>query len=304
MNDLNINCKHKQLLKKESKFDFCKKCGCFLIISYNNKVKEIQSFSILPKKIITSQDIPPNETMNSINKNLEMYSLRNFFNSTDDIPEKYRETRKVYIDMLKEYIVEYQFSTRSFFLGIYILDYIHIRYPYEDYIDKMKGELLVLGAFLIAVKFIEDDAYPPGLDTFTNKSNKSLLYSMSEVRKYEVIVSMLMEFKLDHFTSYYITETLLAHGIVFTYELQDLNLKDSKHIKEKLKKLYKLSLDINKMFVESIHSLSFNSLEIAITSIIMSKELLQFETTWNKELELFYNINADSLNNCYNAILK
>lgn len=58
------------------------------------------------------------------------------------------------------------------------------------------------------------------------------------------------------------------------------------------------------MFVESIHSLSFNSLEIAITSIIMSKELLQFETTWNKELELFYNINADSLNNCYNAILK
>ena len=111
MTDTNINCRHKQLIKKENeKIDFCKKCGCFLIIKYS-KVKEVESFAILPKKMITSLDIPPTDTVKSIKRHLESSSLQNF----KDIPVEYLSVRKSLIDMLKEYIVEYNFSTRSYF---------------------------------------------------------------------------------------------------------------------------------------------------------------------------------------------
>jgi hypothetical protein len=300
MTDTNINCRHKQLIKKENeKIDFCKKCGCFLIIKYS-KVKEVESFAILPKKMITSLDIPPTDTVKSIKRHLESSSLQNF----KDIPVEYLSVRKSLIDMLKEYIVEYNFSTRSYFLGIYILDYIHLKYPYNDYISKMKLDLLVLGVFLVAVKFIDDDAYPPTLDSFPSKKSPSLYYSLNEVRKYEFMIACLMEFKLDHFTSYYLTETILSHGVVFTSELQAMNLKDSKSIKDKLKKLYRLALDINKMFVEDIHSLQFSALEIAATSVVMAKELLKFENIWNNELEWLYGVKLNDLTPCYNSILK
>ena len=163
-----------------------------------------------------------------------------------------------------------------------------MKYQYEDYIAKIKPDLLVLGVFLVAVKFIDDDAYPPSLNEFPNKKNPSLFYPLNEVRKSEFTVAALMEFRLDHYTSYYLTETILSHGVVFTSELQAMNLKDSKSIKEKLKKLYRLALDINKMFVEDISSLKFSNFEIAATSVVMAKELLKFELTWNNELEELY----------------
>lgn len=301
MTDTNINCRHKQLIKKDKeKVDFCKKCGCFLIIKYS-KVKEVESFAILPKKMITSLDIPPPETIKRIKTHLEKSCLSKHYKS---LPPEYLQIRKALIDLLKEYIVEYNFSTRSYFLGIFILDYIHMRYPYKDYISKMKLDLLVLGVFLIAVKFIDDDAYPPTLDSFPSKKNPSMYYSLNEVRKYEFMVASLMEFQLDHYTSYYLTETILSHGVVFTNELLEMNIKDSKSIKDKLKKLYRLALDINKMFVEDPLSLQFSNLEIAATSVVMAKELLKFDNPWNFELEELYGVKLNDLTPCYNSILK
>lgn len=300
MSETNLNCRHKQLIKKDNeKIDFCKKCGCFLIIKHS-KVKEVESFAILPKKMITSLDISPQDTVKRIKLHLEKSSLQNF----KQMPQEYINVRKALIDLLKEYIVEYNFSTRSYFLGIYILDYIHCKYPYNDYISKMKLDLLVLGVFLVAVKFIDDDAYPPTLDSFPSKKTPSLYYSLNEVRKYECMIAFLMEFKLDQFTSYYLTETILSHGVVFTSELQTMNLTDAKAIKDKLKKLYRLALDINKMFVEDIQSLQFNAIDIAATSIVMAKELLKFENIWNSELEWLYDVKLNDLTPCYNSILK
>ena len=302
MSDTNINCKHKQLIcnDKES-VDFCKKCGCFLIVKTNNKIKEIDSFTVLPKKIITSLDISPYDTILKMKDQMKDNDLSQLYST---IPEEYHQMRKALVEMLKDYIIEYGFSTRSYFLGVYILDYIYCNYSYNDVISKLKTDLFILGVFLVAIKFIDDDAYPPALDTFPKKKSPTIYYSLNDVRKYEFIVIKLMNFKLDYFTSYYITETILAHGVVFTKELQALNCLDPKTIKDKLKKLYRLSLDINKMFVEDINCLKFNIFDISVTSIVMAKELLKFETAWNPELEHLYQIKQNSLASCYNSILK
>ncbi len=302
MSDMNINCKHKQVIKNEKeKIDFCKKCGCFLVIKYVEKTKEVDSYSVLYKKMITSLDIPPYDTYSRVKDSVFKFNLSKEYSN---LPEEYQEQRKFLIDLLKEYIVEYNFSTRSFFLGVFILDYIYCKHPYEDTVSKLKPDLLVLGVFLVAVKFIDDDAYPPTLDSFTNKKNPTLLYPLSEVRKYEFMVTKLMEFKLDYFTSYYITESILSHGVIFTHELQKMGLNESKGIKEIIKKLNRLALDINKMFVEDINFIRFNALEIATTSIIMAKELLKFEISWNPELKHLYGIGEEDVSSCYNAILK
>lgn len=302
MSDMNIHCKHKQIVRNEKeKIDFCRKCGCFIVIKYSAKHKEVESYSILPRKMITSLDISPYDTIQNVIKQAKEAELSKFYSK---LPEEYFSIRKSLIELLKDYIVEYSFSTRSFFLGIYILDYIYCKYSFPDVVSKLKTDLLVLGVFLVAVKFIDDDAYPPALDTFANKKNPSIFYSLNEVRRYEFMVAKFINWKLDIFTSYYLTETILSHGVIFTYEIEKLGITSSKIIKDTIKKLYRLALDINKMFAEDINSIKFNSLEIAATCIMMSKELLKFETQWNPELQHFLQIDPESLNICYNSILK
>lgn len=302
MLDTNINCKHRQVIKKDQgKIDFCKRCGCFLIIKYSQKQKEVESYSLIPKKMITSLDINPHDLIAEVSKKIKEESLAKYY---PKLPEDYIKNRKSLISMLKDYIIEHSFCNRSYFLGIYILDSIFSKHSYSDVVSKFKEDYLVLGVFLIAVKFIADDAYPPELDSYQSKKNPSILYSLSEVRKYEFMVLKLMEFKLDYFTSYYLTETILSHGVVFTHEIQKMNITDAKVIKEKLKKLYRLALDINKMFVEDADILKFNALEVAATCITMAKELHKFEIPWNPELEHLYKIDSKSLATCYNAILK
>ena len=83
-----------------------------------------------------------------------------------------------------------------------------------------------------------------------------------------------------------------------------LNLKEGKSIKEKIKKLYRLALDINKMFVEDEESIKYSNLIIACTSIVMAKELLKFKDTWNDELEGLYKVKLSDMTSCYNSILK
>ena len=302
MSDMNVNCKHKQVVKNvNEKIDFCRKCGCFLVIKYNEKSKEVEAYSILHRKMVTSLDISPFDTFHNISLSV---NSNNFSKYYDNLPKEYHSLRKTLLDYLKDYIVEYNFSSRSYFLGAFCLDYIFSKYSYEEMLIKLKPDLLALGVFLISVKFIDDDAYPPTLETFTNKSNPSIFYSLNEVRKYEFMVAKLMEFKLDFFTSYYLTETILSHGVIFTYEIQKMGLSDAKAIKEIIKKVNKLALDINKMFVDDISSMKYSSLEIAASSILMAKELLKFDISWNNELVALYGIKADDLNNCYNSILK
>jgi hypothetical protein len=246
----------------------------------------------------TGLDIAPQDTMKEIRKELNQIYFKN------SSPEEYTNTRASLIDLVKDYIIEYSYSTRTYFLTIFIIDYLHANHSYKDVISRLKPDLLVLGSFLIAVKFLEDDAYPPSLDTFPSKKNPNLYYALNEVRKYEGIIIILMNFKLDYFTSYYLLETILSHGVVFTNELTSIELSDKKACKDKLKRLYKLAIDINKLFIEDITSLEYDMFEIAATCVVMSKELMKFEVSWNPELEKLYSLDLNSLSNCYNAILK
>lgn len=297
----NINCRHRQLINKESKtIDFCKKCSCFLSIKYG-KQKEVVSFSIVPKRMITPSETSPYESILKLIKESQNSNLSCYFKS---IPNDYLQMRKHLITYLKDYIVLYKYSSRSYFLAVHIMDSIYCKHPYDEFICKLKPDVLTLAIFLVSVKFIDDDAYPPSFDSFPSKKNPTIYYSLNELRRYELIVLKLMDYKLDICTTYYITETILTHGVIFSHELNQMGLTDSKSVKETVKKLYRLALDINKMFIESVESLKYSPLEIAVTSIIMAKELTSFSETWNPELAELYQIRSVDTLGCYSSILR
>lgn len=303
MADTNLSCKHNQLISSEVEvINFCSKCGCILVKRFKkDKTRDTDAFTVIPSKMMVTLNISPLDCFKSITNQVEQTDLSINF---ERFSEEYQITRKRLISMLKGYIIEHNFNNRSYFLGIYILDYIFANHPYNELINKLKLDLLILGIFLVAVKFIDDDAYPPTLDSFTNKNNISLLYSLSEVRKYECIVVKLINFKLDIYTSYFLTETMLSHGIVLNTEFVAAGINDPKQIKDKLKKLYRLSLDINKLFVEDFNFLKFSQLKIAATSIMIAKELMKFDKGWSFEFENIYMIPKSSLSKCYSTILK
>lgn len=303
MTDNSLTCKHTHQIKCEvESISFCSKCGCIVVKRFKkDKSKDTDAFAVIPSKMMGALNLSPYDCFKTAVNQVEQTDLSLCF---EKFSEEYLLTRKKLISMLKGYIIEHNFNNRSYFLGVYILDYIFAKNSYNELSDKLKLDLLVLGIFLVAVKFIDDDAYPPVLDSFTNKSNSKLLYSLSEVRKYECIVVKLMDFKLDIYTSYLLTETLLSHGIVLNIEFIQAGINEPKQIKDKLKKLYRLSLDINMLFVEDFNFLKFSQLKIAATSILMAKELLKFEKGWSSEFENLYNIPKSSLAKCYSSILR
>lgn len=299
----NINCRHRQLINKEKEgksLDFCKKCGCFLSIKYG-KQKEVISFTIVPKRMITPLEISPYDTVPKLIKESQGADLSTYFLN---ISNDYLQMRKILVNQLKEYIVQYKYSSRSYFLAVHILDTIYCKHSYNEVASKLKPDVLTLSVFLVSVKFIDDDAYPPSFDSFPSKKNATIYYSLNELRRYEFLVLKLMDYKLDICTSYYITETILAHGVIFSHELNQMGLTDSKSVKETVKKLYRLALDINKMFIESIDSLKYSPLEIAVTSVLMAKELTCFSENWNPELAELYQIKSIATLSCYQSILK
>lgn len=303
MTDLNLNCKHKQLIKnnKSEKMNFCKKCGCILLINFKEqeKIKEVQSYSITNTKNIKSLDISPIDTIDRINISLNYEKTRKrLYNKV------FLSQRTDMISSLKSYINENNFSSRSFFLGVFIIDHIFSSHPFENFLSNLKIDLFIIGVFLVSVKFIDDDAYPPTLDSFPNKSNPALFYQLSEVRKYEYIILKLMDFKLDFFTSYYLTETMLSHGVVFSSELIRDDINEVKTIKETIKNISRIALDINKMFVYNHEFINYSPIEIAVSCIIMAKELRKITNPWTYELEFLYKIPEKSIINCYNSILK
>lgn len=296
----NISCKHRQLVKSivNTERDFCRKCGCILVIK-NGKYKEVESFSILLRKFISPLETFPQDTIRLMKAELEKSSLSKYFSK---IPESYVEKRKELIEMLKDYFFEYKFSSRGYFLGVYLLDFIFIASSYPT--SELKTDILVLAVFLVSIKYIEDNVCPPILSSFPNKKNMNLLYPVNEVRKYEVIVMQLADYKLNVFTSIYLTEAILSQGVTFSHEFKRMNIVDSKGIKDKLKKLNRLAIDINKMFIENIDSIQFNALEIALTSINLSKELMKFDEQLGKELESLYGVDTINLASCYDAIIQ
>lgn len=301
MGDTNIKCEHKPFLNKDESIDFCGRCGCILVVKQVNSLKEIESFSVHHKKVIFPPEVSPQNTFAIFYNYIESAFQHDRFSK---LSEEYFDLRKTLIELLKDYIIKYQYSVRSLYLGVHMLDTIFSSYPFSDLHCNLNSEKLVLGVFLVAVKFLEDDAYPPNLNLYVNKQNPSILYPLNEVRRYESLVLQLMNYNLRAFTSHYILETLLSHGIIFTHELNRMGTTNEDSMAEILTNVSKLSQSLNLKFLEDKDSLKFTPIQIALSCIAAAKELLKFATKSSPEMEKLCKIDSDSVVECKKSILR
>lgn len=305
MSYTNLNCEHTQLFK--TNIDFCKNCSCILIVQNET----ILDHSLIDKQHINKIDYSPIDSFKIIFNSQKDFSK--IMNSSN-LSEEYSNRRPYLINLLREYYVEYKYSDKCFFLGIYLLDLLMcsvemgstfdlVGFTKDDFEKTIKYDLVVLSVFVLSIKFLEDDSYSPLLDSFVNKKNPSILYSLTEVRKYETFVLRLLRYKLDYYTSYFITETILTHGVIFNEEMTEMGISNGKRIKEIVKDIWKLAVDLNMSFVYSNDFLLFSPFEIATTSIRIAKESKKFKKPiFSNDFSYLYRV--EEYSECYNSMMK
>lgn len=126
---------------------------------------------------------------------------------------------------------------------------------------------------------------------------KEVNYEMNDIRKYEDYVLKFLSFKLNYFTTYSILEYIISNGVIFE--------KDFKHdeslssIKEKVKRVNKLSFQILVSYIEDPNYLNFNHIEIAFSCILAAKDMLKFKNIFPIELENIYGLKLGVFAKCF-----
>ena len=243
----------------------------------------------------------------------------------------YKENRNSIIQLIKKINKALDNSSQTFFLALYYIDLIltnekfekNFKYYYENNendleINENDLVMISLSCLIVSTKFNENDPNVPNIISFINfcayYSYNRYIYKVEELKKAEVIVIKLLEYKLNYYTLYHFFSFFFTHGFLFEkiFEKEDIKLmKLSKN--EMLEKIYILSREIMDEFIEDYENIKFilgndilfTSIEILIsaTQHILNNSLLELFDEKKNIFELLYQINCDQ-NKENNEIIK
>lgn len=142
--ETNTYCEH---TRKELFGPFCVNCGC---IFKHSDESGCRIFSLKPKSLISSLDIPPLETFAHIEK---VIGYKIYFKKVrEHMSEFYKKARVSCMKFIKRLVEDYKFSARSFYTAVFYLDLIYLNYDYYSILKDFKSELIAIGCFLVAGK--------------------------------------------------------------------------------------------------------------------------------------------------------
>ena len=269
---------------------------------------------------VQKTEIPPKEIFNLMKTNI----FDNFTHfSLFSINKDYINSRKALFSLLHKITIRMGFKSQTFFLCAHYLDIIFTKKKRIH----LNLNILGLSCLCLAAKFCENDPMVPHLQYFIKIFNNINGYKnailMSELKRGEVAVLKILNYKLNYYTIYDFNSFLFGHGILKIEQLKEIENKNKKlyrssrkkfvvnstnslMIKNILEKVYKKSrayLDI--IIKNSKICFKYNPMFISI--YIMKKsveEVLANERKINscekKEKEDFYEKN----NQCFRQILR
>ena len=238
------------------------------------------------------------------------------------INKDYINSRKALFNLLHKITIKMGFKSQTFFLCAHYLDIIFTKKKRIN----LNLNLLGLSCLCLASKFCENDPIVPHLQYFLKIFNNINGYKnailMSELKKGEVYVLKILNYKLNYYTIYDFNSFLFGHGILKIEQLKDIENKNKKlyrssrkkfvvnstnslMIKNILEKVYKKSRDYLDIIIKNTRiCFKYNPLFISI--YIMKKsveETLANERKINscdkKEKNEFYEKN----NQCFRQIM-
>ena len=208
----------------------CLNCG---IIASNEQNNMLDKITLVDSNYLKSKER---------NLQLEIPSLK-IIDDSKLINLNFKQTLREEYLTKRNKAIEYMFyfknrnntSISSLILGISLLDYLMQNF------EELNIELTVIACFLISAKYNERDPFIQSVHDFKNM-NKTKYFYYNEVRKYEIICLILLNYKVDVITSYNIIETFLYNGVITKNELA-LNFKDCFNVTQPLDKHF-----LNSMF--------------------------------------------------------
>jgi hypothetical protein len=223
----NINCEH--IASKDIEY-VCVKCGCLMIRTSDDKYV----FAIKPKKLNfkfeTSVYLIFENMKNKINSE-ERNSVEKLSMLKDYLDfEEFKFKRKRIIKRLRSFITSFNFKLHTLHNAIYYFDLIFIknisnliRNLSEAYIisggRKYSLELVSLGCLILAIKYHELEDRLMDLSMY-NKIFPHEAFKIFDLKRVEIVCLQLLDYNLDHISSYSLIELLLSNGVLFNDDFQ------------------------------------------------------------------------------------
>ena len=192
-------------------------------------------------------EIPPKKIFELMKENI----FDNFTHySLYSINKDYINSRKALFNLLHKITIKMGFKSQTFFLCAHFLDIIFIKKKRFN----LNLNILGLSCLCLAAKYCENDPIVPHLQYFIKIFNNMNGYKnailMSELKKGEVVVLKILNYKLNYYTIYDFNSFLFGHGILKIEQLKDIENKN--------KKLYRSSR--KKFVVNSTNSLMIKNI--------------------------------------------
>jgi hypothetical protein len=171
-------------------------------------------------------ELPPKQIFELMKNNI----FDNFFNhSYISINKDYISSRKALFNILHKITIKMGFKSQTFFLCAHYLDILFSKKR------RINCSLNTLGlaSLCLSAKFCENDPIVPHLQYFIRIFNHIMGYkniiSMSDLKRTEVLVLKLLNYKLNYYTIYDFNSFLFGHGILKIEQLKDIERKNRTH---------------------------------------------------------------------------
>ena len=317
-------CEHQEELKKsiskQKSYFYCYNCDNTFLINDNKifrtyklrsddiSIKEkLENDPILSAKLMIQRQIAQTKEINEkffVNNNKDNMNKISLNNSNylnqlvydEEIFEKYFKIRNKLLLYIHKLCNKLEYNDNSFYSTLYFID-TYLSRIYSEEIAEKDLYLVILGFFLIASKFFEDDTFEPDFNMFLQFEN-SIVLTKEEVRSSEVQCLNLVNYNLIVYTAYDWLNTLLNNGIIFEGEINDKN---------DLSKIHNYTLTLLTTITTKIYFFQFTSLEIALSIVHISRDKL-FAKKEIKSENLFelilsiYGIKFQYYEECYKKI--
>ena len=169
---------------------------------------------------MSESEVSPKEIINQMKLNIFNNSLT-YNNSLINLD--YLLHRPSILALIRKISNQIGFKSQTYFLSIYYLDIIHLKYQKIN----LDLKLLSLSCLLLSAKYAENDQNVPNLPIFVAIFNSFVEYrdiiTSKELNYGEVLCCKLLEYKLNYYTIYDFDSFFFSHGIIKIEQLKEIN---------------------------------------------------------------------------------
>ena len=284
-----INNLHPHVLSKIS--PFCKICGS---INYKNNESNRIIESIKPHNYYYS----PEFSITSMIKCLKYKTNYEYQSIFSEFKHKKFDIniimiRNKIINKFIDYSKKILVSKNTIYLAIILMDIILLK---KNINVKKKIELISLGCYFLAVKFLDFAVNSFGIREYQFTNEIAISYSVEQIRKFEVICLIDVNYNLNIINFINVLQIFLANGILLKKDIKKINSEQS------LKNIYFLINKISENLIcEDMIYIQYNQFNMACAILYLSRNISKLDP-WPKTFTDIYNINFEDFSEEYNYV--